>query len=189
MKTINLLPKPIVREFRTELVAGQVLKFWVWVVLSLALFFALVIGTIVYLRTEMQKTDQLIYDQKMVLSASNTKELENRVRELNSKIDNIKTLQKNHYYWSEAVLEVARIIPSDVELEAMILDRTANKVEISGTAKNRESVIQIWADLKRSPKFRDVNFPLNNLEKSADGNFTYAFYVKPEEIKKNEFAD
>ncbi|HYE22509.1 MAG TPA: PilN domain-containing protein [Verrucomicrobiae bacterium] len=184
MKIINLLPKSVSRELQLELIASQILNFWTWLVLSMAVFFTLILGSVFYLRTEIQRIDSVIFEQKEVLSSSNTKELESRVSALNTQIKNIQNLQKQHYYWSEMLTELANILPGDVRVDFLGVDRTTGLVEMAGYARSRESVLQFWSNVKKSEYFRDINFPLKNLERATDASFTFTFYVNPEEIKQ-----
>ena len=183
MKTINLLPKSVTRELQIELIASQVLSFWIKLLITLAVFFALVLASVLYLRSEITKTDHAIAEQKEILSSSNTKELQARVSALNKKIRTIKDVRNSTYYWSEALLELAAITPNELVIESLVIDRETGKIDITGTADNRDGVLTFWANVKKSRYFKNINFPLANLEKSEDTPYTYTFYINPEAIK------
>ncbi|MGE5298133.1 MAG: PilN domain-containing protein [Acidobacteriaceae bacterium] len=189
MKSINLLPKPVSRELMLDVIGRQMLAFWVRALLLMALFFLLSLGTIFYLQSEISSTDKTINEQKATLSSSNTKDLENRVKALNKSISNLKTFENQHYYWSVVLIEIAKIMPNDIEVDSITLDRAANRIDIAGRAKTRDSAMLFYAAVKKSPMFKDINFPLKNLERAKDSDFAFTFYLKPEEMKKNEAAN
>ncbi len=183
MKLINLLPKSVTRELQLDLIARQVLNFWIGLTLTLAIFFTLIWGSVFYLKSEMQKTENDIAQQKEILSSSNTKDLQVRVSTLNKKIDTIQDLRAQHYHWSEALIELDTILPADMVIEGLTMSREAGKITIAGVAGKRDSVLQFWSNVKKSKYFRDINFPLTNLQEAEDGPYTFTFYIKPENIQ------
>ncbi len=183
MKLINLLPKSVVRELQLDLIAGQILNFWIGLFLTFGIFFALIWASIFYLKTEIQNTDNDISQQREVLSSANTKDLQVRVSNLNKKINTIEELRDNHYYWSEALTELVTLMPSDMQIDSLIIKRETGKIDMTGSAANRDSVLLFWANVKKSQYFRDINFPLANLQKATDDPYSFTFYIKPEAIQ------
>jgi Tfp pilus assembly protein PilN len=183
MKIINLLPKQARRELQLELISKQIFRFWIWVVFSVAVFFVLIWISVFYMESEMQRVEDEITVHKKELSSSNTLDLQNKVKALNQGIKNFQNLQSQHYLWSKALVGLSEVIPADSRIETLSMDRQTGKVEISGFSTTRESVIQFWANVKKSRFFKDIDFPLSNLEKATDVPFTYTFYINPEQLK------
>ncbi len=184
MKTINLLPKAEQKEIKLELIAHQLLNFWFWIVGSMLLLFALSLITSVQLRTSIADTELEIIKSKEALSSATNQQLERQVVNLNSEIDKVKLLRSQHYYWSNGLIELANILPSDMVIDLLFLDRASGKVDVSGIAEDRESVLKFWSDMHKSKYFKDINFPLPNLERAFDTSFSFSFYIKPEQIKQ-----
>lgn len=189
MKSINLLPKSVNRDLQLELIGKQLMGFWVRAVILMVIFFLLSLATIVYLQSEIGSAEQSIKQNKETLSSSDTKALQTRVQALNNSIANLKSLQDQHYYWSTALIELANLVPADIELDSVVLDRATNRIDLAGRARTRDSAILFWAAIKKDKMFRDINFPLKNLEKAQDSDFTFTFYVNPSELKQNEATD
>jgi len=183
MKTTNLLPKEDQKEITLEFVFDQMLFFWICVVGSLVIFWILGFAGKIYLNQKINTTVDEIAKQQNVLNSSDYKDLQRQVLELNGTIKEINNLQSQHYYWSKAISELSSLVPADVQLNQIIISRETGRIDITGQAKTRDSVIELWSNIIKSDYFRGINFPLANLEKSKLGNFTYTFYVKKEKIK------
>lgn len=184
MKLINLLPREEQKELRMEIISSQVTSFWVFAVLSLGALFALSFAAEVLIKQGIDNENEAIAAQKRSLEAADIREVERDVTVLNNNIRTIKNLQTQHYYWSKALVEIGNLTPIDMSFDLLSLDRTTGKVEVSGSATNRTSVIEFWANVKKSALFRNIDFPLANLEKANNGTFQYSFFVNEAEIKK-----
>ncbi|MBX4187761.1 MAG: hypothetical protein KW793_01335 [Candidatus Doudnabacteria bacterium] len=183
-KIVNLLPKEEVSEFRLEQMAGQIFSFWIWTLATLAAVFVLSLGSSVLLTQRISANQNDIENKRQQLRSSATKQLELEVSTLNRQIALIENLRKDHYYWSNAFLELLDLLDTDARVNLVEMDRATGKVDVSGTSGDRDSVLSFWAAVKKSNMFKDINFPLTNLERDVDANFNYTFYVKPEEMNK-----
>jgi Tfp pilus assembly protein PilN len=185
MKLINLLPKSENRELKLTLLGQQLINFWIYVSLSLVVFFVLALAVNVFLRSEITKNNHEIESKKQELASSNTQQLEARVQALNNQIRAIDSLQENHYNWSQVMLELSRVTPEDVRLNLVNFERSTGKVEVTGNGATRDAVIEFWANVKKSKYFRNINFPFSNLEKDKNAQFEYSFYVNFDSIKND----
>lgn len=184
MRLINLLPKEEQKEIRLELLTASVKNFWIWIIASLIILFALAFAANVFLKQSAQGIEAEIQSKQELLKSADTRKLEGEVGELNNAIKTIEVLGQNHYYWSNALIELGNIIPTDVTVDLLTLNRASGKVDMAGIAKDRESVLKFWASIYKSKHFHKINFPLANLEKARDDPFTFTFYIKPEVIKQ-----
>ena len=184
MKLINLLPKDEQKELKLELIASQVASFWVFAVLSLVALFTLSFTAEILLKQTIENKNEEIAGQKRSLEAADIKEVEQQVVALNDQIKAIRNLQQQHYYWSKALVEIGNLTPQNLHFSILSFDRSSGKVEVTGTAGSRASVIEFWANIKRSNLFKNIDFPLANMEKATDGGFSYTFYINEPEIKK-----
>ncbi len=183
MKRINLLPKSQQREVSLLLFSKKLESFWVWVFMSLLLFFVLSYITKSLLVIQGEQIDAQIGLDKEVLKSADNEVLREQVSELNSEIKSIQNLNAQHYHWSVALKELGNLLPSDVQVSLLSFDRTTGKVEIQGKAGKRDSVLKFWSDIHKSVYFQDINFPLGNLDSASDTDFSFIFYVKPEALK------
>ena len=182
MKIINLLPKQQQKAIKLELVFSQMLKFWVWIIASLVVFFGLIFATKFYLNHNITQTQNQITANQSVLNSSDYKDLQDQILQLNSSLREINNLRSQHYYWSQALIALSALIPKTVQLNQLTIDRSSGKVDITGQAATRDDVINIWSQVIKSDYFKNINFPLANLEKAKVADFTYTFYVKKDKI-------
>jgi Tfp pilus assembly protein PilN len=189
MKIINLLPKEEQQQLKLDIVNHQLRVFWTIILISIVAFVALGFGTQQYLRLSVKNVDEQIAMNKAKLESADIKALQQQVIKLNQHIKEIKTIRSQQYKWSEVLLEIARVMPAEVQLNSIKIDRATGEVIILGKAENRDTIIEVWSQIKKSSMFYDVNFPLPNLEQPVNGNFTYTFFINLENIKQDELQD
>jgi Tfp pilus assembly protein PilN len=182
-KYINLLPPEEQQKIKLAKLTNEIFNFALWVGLSLVIFILLAFASVVYLKNLSGSFDSDILHNKLVLQSSDNDRIRQEVSALNTAVKDFQNLKAQHYHWSEALVALAQIIPREVQLNGLSLDRKTGKVEILGEARNRETVIALWVALKRSDFFKDVNFPLTNLEKPQATPFSYSFYINSEKLK------
>ncbi|MGE5392742.1 MAG: PilN domain-containing protein [Candidatus Saccharibacteria bacterium] len=183
MKLINLLPKIQRREVELQMVTRQVIKFFVWSAGSVAVFLLLAFGVMLYLKGEMIAVDKDIAGNRKELTSTGTQQLQEKVLAVNKQVKVIGSLRDQHYYWTTALIEISKLLPADAQINSLDIDRQTGEIKLTGTAEKRESVIQFWANVKKSKYFKNINFPLSNLEREKNSLFTYTFYANKEMLK------
>lgn len=183
MKILNLLPKEAQKDLALEQVAGQIRRFWIWVIVTLGVLLLLAFGGSVYLNQRISINHNNIENKKLELSTESTRQLEQEVSSLNRQIALIDTLRKDHYYWSKVLIELTYLVDTDTKINSVQMDRETGKVEVYGEAADRESVLAFWSTVMKTELFKDIDFPLTNLERDVNANFKFTFYVNAEELK------
>lgn len=183
MKLINLLPKSEQRELQLQAFADQLTMFWIWVIVSVVFFVALTYTAKIYLNGQMTETESQIAVEKLVLKSSDNELLKQQVEAINAQIGSIRSLQTQHYYWSSALNELARLLPADIVVDTLTADRVTGKVTLAGMAGRRESVLQFWADMHKTEYFKNIDFPLANLNFPTNDPFTFSFFIVPEILR------
>lgn len=181
---INLLPKTEQKEIHYELMSHQLTNFWLWIVLSLALLFILSLLSVFQIKRLSHGADGEIAASRQALSSASNQELEKQVLLLNNEIKKIDLLRASHYQWSEALVELSSIIPGDMVIDILSLDRATGKIDMTGFASDRESIIKFWSDMHKSKYFKNINFPLSNLEQPRNTAYQFTFFINDEQIKQ-----
>lgn len=182
MKIINLLPQDAQRKVTLEFVFNRVLTFWILVIVSLLVFLAMAFAAKVYLQRINSQTDTLITENEAILNSADFKGLQDEILTLTGDIKEINNLRSHHYYWSKALIALADLTPTSVQLNQATLDRETGRVDIAGQALTREDVIELWSRIIKSEHFKGINFPLANLERATIANFTFTFYLKVDKV-------
>jgi Tfp pilus assembly protein PilN len=183
MKLINLLPKTEQRELKLQSFADQLTMFFICAIVSVIFFGALAYTAKIYLESQMTATDSEIVLKKQELKTSDNELLKKQVETMNSQIAAIKNLQSQHYHWSAALNELAKLIPSDMVVDSLIADRVTGKVVMEGVSGTRDSVLLFWSNMHKSELFGDIDFPLPNLNFAENDPYEFTFFVVPEAIK------
>ncbi|MBI2356203.1 MAG: PilN domain-containing protein [Candidatus Doudnabacteria bacterium] len=179
---VNLLPKSEQKEIRFELISRQLVNFWLWLVLSLVVLLILSLLAVFQLKLMARQVDGEIDKNRQALSSASNQELQKQVLLLNNEIGKINQLRESHYQWSEALIELGSIIPGDLVVDILTLDRISGKVEITGFAGDRESIIKFWSAMHKSQYFKNINFPLSNLEQARNAHYQFTFYINEDKI-------
>lgn len=187
-KYVNLLPKEAQNEIKYERVRSRFLNMSLWIVISLAVLIVLMLGARIYLKSESKRVNNLIIFQKEVVSQKENQALKKELAEFNIHLSNLIKFEKGHAYWSEVLIELARITPSDIAIDALTADREDKKMTVMGFAKTRDSVLQFRRNLLDSDFFEDVNFPLSNLIRPTDVSFRYTFFVNQDELLQERIS-
>ncbi|OGE81344.1 MAG: hypothetical protein A2826_02195 [Candidatus Doudnabacteria bacterium RIFCSPHIGHO2_01_FULL_43_23] len=188
-KYINLLPKEAQNEIRYERLSSRLLNMSLWIVISLVVMIVLMMATRIYLKSESSRVSDLIIFQKELVSQEENQALKKELTEFNTHLSNLIQFEESHAYWSEVLIELARITPSGIAIDALTATRDDKKMTIIGFAQTRDSVLQFRKNLLDSDFFEDVNFPLSNLIKPTDVAFRYTFFVDQDELLKERISD
>lgn len=183
-KITNLLPKEDQQDLKLELMAGQVFRFWAYILASFVVLSGLGMGMVFVLEQRIAASNNEIDSKRQSLNSSATRQLEQEVVTLNDQIRLLNSLYANHYYWSKTLTELSYMVDSGTRLTTVQMDRATGKVTVQGEADDRDSVLSFWSRVMKSEVFKDINFPLTNLESNVGPEFTFEFYIKPEEVKK-----
>lgn len=178
-KSINLLPPEEQKQLGLENYNRQLVHFGIWIVFSLgAVMFILFLSLIFLSRTE-KLTRQGAEQANGELRGLEQSLVQKQVEKLNLDLGNFQSLTVQDVKPSSLLIEFASLLPADVSLDAFAISRDDGKVEVSGTARTRASVLQLRSNLLVSENFYNVNFPLSNLQTANDVNWKYRFYIKP----------
>lgn len=174
----NLLPPKEQEQLRLKQATSQVLEFGIWSLISLGVCGAILFGgSLVYGIEQQSLTDQLA-TQSAVLKSFEKQVLEQDVEQLNQDLKNFQILSDQHKNLAPQLVELAQLFPEDVTLDSFLWNRIDGKVKVSGRAGSRESVLSLRTNLLSSKYFRDIDFPLDNLEKANDLNWRYTFFYE-----------
>ena len=182
-RNINLLPPDNQQQLKLARLNSEVLSFGIWLILSLLVFITVLFAAWIVTRSRLEGTTEQIAQQTKVLNELKQASVRREAEAYNQNLSNFQVLQKAHENWFLVLAELARRLPSDLVLDSFIMNRTNKKVEISGNAASRDSVLKFRQNLLASPYFTNVNFPLSNLEQPKNLVWKYKFYVKPGPLK------
>jgi Tfp pilus assembly protein PilN len=184
MRLINLLPKQKLDDLYFE---GLVKNLW-----SLAVFIflcALVsVGAMLsakYFILQNQKTAKRELEQiKAISNKKENSELKNKIRLINSNINDYNTLSDKTPKWSNVISRLAKNLPEEIRVTSLSSDPKTGKMTISGVSQTRNGVLVLFSNIKNDEaNFADIDYPLENLSSPVNSVFHFSFSIKPEAFK------
>ena len=188
-KYVNLLPSEAQTEIRYERIRSRFLNMSLWISISLVVLVVLMLAARIYLKSESSRVNSLIIFQEELVSQEENQALKKELAEFNSHLSNLIKFEDGHAFWSEVLIELARITPADIAIDALTADREDKKMTVIGFAQTRDSVLQFRRNLLDSAFFEDVNFPLSNLIRPNEVSFRYTFFVDQQELLRERFSE
>lgn len=91
------------------------------------------------------------------------------VQQFNRKVAAVKNIQNNYIVWTDFLIEFSKLIPNGTTINS--IDVSADKILISGQAKDRQDLLDLEKNLKKSKLFTNVEVPLEDLLKKSDIDF------------------
>jgi Tfp pilus assembly protein PilN len=92
--------------------------------------------------------------------------------EINGKLSTIKEiLNKNHSYF-DIINNIANKIPEKISIFRLKIDTENKTIEIKGRADQRDDLIELKERLKNDTLYKNIDFPLQNLLKKEDVDFS-----------------
>lgn len=183
MIELNLLP-PQEKKLLTLERLQRWLLFYGGAILAMAVVFAgLLAATWAFLLIQLKAVTLNLQTQRTSLQGQDLRAQQDLAKETNRQLEKLNQIQINHQYYSAALIELTRLVPSGVRLDTFSLDEKS-QATLTGYARQREQVIAIQTALEGSVFFENVESPLANLVKSADINFSFNFILRPENLKQ-----
>lgn len=94
------------------------------------------------------------------------------IKQFNQKLINIQTIQADYTAWSEFLISVNELLPNDVVLYNITLDKQTKEIQISGRAKTRQALLDYQQKLNASAYLEKVEIPLSTLLEKENIDFT-----------------
>lgn len=182
-RRINLLPPAEQQANRVHEASYQLRDFGIWLLISLGLLAFFLAAARFYLQEQLQTSAEELAQQTNFLNNAETASLKKDIESLNTDLANFQTLSADQRRYSAVFMELARLLPSDMTIDRLSFDTADNKAELAGRGGSRSSVLKFRENLVSSQYFKNVNFPLANLERAAGASWSYRFYVDPERLK------
>jgi len=160
-RLVNLLP-PSEQKSNTQVqINREIMNFGVWLVLSLVVVALVLFAAQITLSAQLSGARELIEIKNQELDNLEKAFLQDEVVFLNQDLENFEKIHSQSKAWSGAILEITRLMPQDMVLDSMTIESKDNRVEASGRAGSRDSVLAFRQSLLGSEYFEIVNFPLD----------------------------
>lgn len=110
--------------------------------------------------------------------ARNSRGFDNKISGINHQINTASSIQDNYKIWSPLIKDIAEITPADITLSLLSIGADGKAVQLKGTAKYRESLLEFKQKLENSGNYEDINLPLQNILQKENINFDITVGIK-----------
>lgn len=178
MKTINLLPSSEQEILRQEKMLATLRRFVIVSFLSYAAVALVFIASRFFLLEHLSTLDVEIQKQKIIISKQDNTALKTQVEKNNAIVSDYNNLAQANPRWSAVLEEFALLVPADLVVKSFSANTATGKIDIAGSSLSRDSVLRLRANLASSKLFKNVDLPLENLQKPFNADFHYTFYLQ-----------
>jgi len=176
---INLLPPAYRQKIKLEQINFWIIKsgFLGLFIFSFFVFILLVVYS--FLVIQHNSVIHQIEQAKFILERQNKEEIETRVAEFNKIVERLNTLQKQRTEYSWFLIKLAKLVPSEIYFDRILINKN-QQVYLVGYAQTRDRLLEFKEKLEDYGEFFEIDFPLSNLVKAKDVDFTIKFYYQPQ---------
>jgi len=175
MIKINLLPPAEKKQLELASFVRLAISFGVWISVSLIVFVLLLVSTYGSLAILLKDQNRLIEIRRADHKTQRLVEMEEAIKKVNNQLVDIVLKQKELIVWTPALEELSKITPSGIYLNNFIYQSSLNRINITGLANNRDTLLFFQKQLEDSLYFIEIEAPLSNLIKQTNINFSFSF--------------
>ncbi len=180
MITINLSPKEDQITYKQERIFLFIKNSFLLVLIFLIFITIILIGAKVHLEKNL---DDLVGSS--YISANLTKEIKIKVNNINTRLRQINEIQKDYYEFSKPLIDLGQLIPNNIQITSLNLNKNNMQFSLKGISKTREDLLSLQNNLETSPVFKDIKFPLSNLLVKQNINFEFSGILNAANNKNN----
>lgn len=105
------------------------------------------------------------------LVTKNNQGYNNKIREINNKINFIAAAQSGFVPWSKAIKIISDIAPANISFDYFKINLAERSVKIKGNAGLRDSLLYFKKQMEDSGIFANMEFPIKNILEKENVDF------------------
>jgi len=175
MIKINLLPPAEKKQLELANFIRLAASFGIWISVSLIIFVLLLVSAYGSLVILLKDQNRLIEIRRADRKTQRLVEIEGTIEKVNNQLIDINLKQKELIVWTPALEELSEITPNGIYLDNFAYQASLNRINITGLANTRDTLLFFQKQLEDSPYFVEIDAPLSNLIKQTNINFSFSF--------------
>ncbi|MBU4347569.1 PilN domain-containing protein [Patescibacteria group bacterium] len=166
MLALNLISQEQKKEIKLKR-AYEITKKVSCILIIIAIFIAVVllIGKLILQMQFIKAVDQY------TLVAKSSQGDNGKIRDINNSLNFVSEIQSDFIFWSNLIKDAAYRVPDGVSLSSINIDRDKKTIQIKGTAKLRDDLLQFKKNIEKSLIYQNVDLPLQNILQKENINF------------------
>lgn len=171
---LNLLPPQQKKELRLDFLNQVVVIVAIAIVFMILVLLLLLLVAQSFLDMNLDETERELNFWQSKAEIKELKNLEEKVKELNRNLTFLDEKQRKQIIFSSFLENLAKDTPPGVRFDSISINES-NQVIIKGYASFRDNLLVLKDNLESASYVNNLDFPLANLTKSADINFSLSF--------------
>lgn len=99
------------------------------------------------------------------------------IRDINKTIKEVKKIQEGYINWASLINEITKILPDEVILNALNIEATNKKIDMSGKAATRENLLELQKRAEKSEFVSSIEIPLSQLVEKENIDFSISVSI------------
>lgn len=118
-----------------------------------------------------------------LVTRNNYRNLDEQVKEAETKINNVMTIQENFINWSKLIEDIISKTNDNIIFKKITINRDKSELNLSGNAKTRVDLIELKESFKNSDSYLTIDFPIENILEKNDINFNILMIINPNDFR------
>ena len=114
---------------------------------------------------------------------SNFQNLNARVKEAESKIDYIVSIQENAINWSKLIKDIMVKTNDNIVFSRIDINREKYQLDLFGHAETRSDLIRLKEEFENSDNYLTIDFPIQNILEKNDIDFDMLMTIDPYDFR------
>lgn len=112
------------------------------------------------------------------LISKNSKNFDDKISEINQQINSASEIQKTYKTLSPILKDLAEKMPENIQLSSISISIDKSSIQLKGTAKHREDLLNLKRILEDSDKYNNIVLPLQTILRQKNISFDIAIGYK-----------
>ncbi len=178
MINLDLLPSREKNNLDWDVWRRLVVVFGIAILVGALAFSAILVGLNFYFLQNLEKAALRLNLHRQLPLASEINSIEEKLAVADKKINQISEIRSKIRPKSSALIEIASLLPPNSSIISLRIKNDGG-MDISGFIKERADLLVFKQALQNNEKISDLNFPLENLLKEKNIEFSLSFKMKP----------
>lgn len=169
MIELNIIPKALKKEIKVKQINHNLKNIYGLILIS----FVLILVCLSLGKLALQNKFVSTVENTTLLTKS-TENYTNQVKSINTKINLIEDIQTEHVRYSFLLNYLSSMYSEDIRFDRISIDKSQDRMEVTGYAEKRDTLLALKEELEGNSIFTEVNFPISNFLQKEKINFQFS---------------
>jgi len=178
MINLNIISQKLKKEINTKTIYLSYKNLLAIIFITLAFYTSACLVCLLVLQIHFVET---VKDTTLITRGSENYSAQ--VRQLNSAITNIESIQSEYTSWSYLLEFLHHLSVENINISSISVNKEKEEISLRGIAATRDSLLQLKEKLEESNYFKEINLPIKNLLEKENISFDINSSFKTYEFK------